>query len=331
LSEVGVGLISCGNMGRSLVTQAKDVPGCAVRCVADVVEEKARALAEEMGCDYVTDNDALLARADIDAVVVAAPNFLHREIVEQATAQKKHVFCEKPLALTTADAKAMVAAAADSGVKLMVGQVLRYISPFPYIKQLVDSGELGEPFAMQTTRIGGSWGGHYHAQWRLKRETCGGPLFEVSAHEIDYMRQILGEARRVTASMGHHVAPEIDYEDIAMLLIDFEGGGHGQLLAGHAAFLGTYDVKLFLTKGTLLCRPWPAEVRYKAAEGDEVTVAEEDLEAEPGVRREMREFVECILKDTPPTIPGEEGVRNVELAEAAGISVREGRPVDLPL
>jgi len=331
LSEIGLGLISCGNMGRSLVTHAKDVPGCSLRCVADVVEEKAKALAEEMGCDYVTDSNALLSRGDIDAVVVAAPNFLHRELVEQAAAQQKHVFCEKPLALTTADAKAMVAAAADNGVKLMVGQVLRYISPFPYIQQLVDGGELGEPFAMQTTRIGGSWGGHYHAQWRLRRETCGGPLFEVSAHEIDYMRQIMGEAKRVSAGMGRYVALEIDYEDLAMLLIDFQNGGYGQLLAGHAAFLGTYDVKLFLTQGTILCRPWPAEVRYKAADGDEVTVGEKDLEAEPGVRREMREFVECIQNDTPPTIPGEEGVRNVELAEAAGISAREGRPVDLPL
>ncbi len=331
MSEVGLGLISCGNMGKSLVTSAKDVPGCSLRCVADVVEEKAKALAEDMGCDYVTDNNALLSRADIDAVIVAAPNFLHREMVEQAAAHKKHIFCEKPLALTTADARAMVQGAAHHGVKLMVGQVLRYISPFHYIIELVDSGELGEPFAMQTTRIGGSWGGHYHAQWRLKRETCGGPLFEISAHEIDYMRQIMGEAKRVTASMGLHVAPEIDYEDTAMLLIDFENGGHGQLLAGHSAFIGVYDVKLFLTQGTILCRPWPAEVRYKVADGEEITVDEKELEAEAGVRREVREFVECILNDTPPTIPGEEGVRNVELAEAAGISARESRPVDLPL
>jgi predicted dehydrogenase len=330
MNEVRLGLISCGNMGRSLITSTTDIPGCAVSCVADVVEEKARALAEELGCAYVTNAELLMTRDDVDAVVIAAPNFLHRDLAVKAAAHGNHIFCEKPMALTKADAQAMVQAAADHGVKLMVGQVLRYIAPFPYVKRLVDGGELGEPFGMQTTRIGGGWGGHYHAAWRLKRETCGGPLYEVSSHEIDYMRQIMGEAKAVTAHLGHYVVPDIDYEDLAMLLIDF-GKGSGQLLAGHSAFLGAYDVKLFCTKGTVLCRPWPTELRYKTETGEEVLVDSAELETEPGVRREMREFVECILNDTPPTIPGEEGVRNVEIAEAARISSEEGRKVPLPL
>lgn len=331
MTEVGLGLVSCGNMGKSLITSTRDIPGCAVRCVADVVEEKARALAEEIGCSYATSSDALFARDDVDAVVIAAPNFLHRDIAVEAAAREKHIFCEKPMALTTADAKAMVQAAADHGVKLMIGQVLRYIAPFPYVKRLVDSGELGEPFSMQTTRIGGGWrGGHYDAGWRLKRETCGGPLFEISAHEIDYMRQIMGEAKAVTAHLGHYVAPEIDYEDLAMLLIEF-GTGSGQLLSGHCSFIGVYDVRIFCTKGTILCRPWPTELRYKREEGDEVLVDSAELETEPGVRREMREFIECILNDTPPTIPGEQGVRNVEIAEAAALSSRENRRISLPL
>jgi predicted dehydrogenase len=75
----------------------------------------------------------------------------------------------------------------------------------------------------------------------------------------------------------------------------------------------------------------PHGLRYKKVGEDEVVVSAEEQQAEPGVRREVREFVECILNGTDPTIPGEEGVRNVEIAEAALISSAEHRPVDLPL
>ncbi len=318
-------------MGRSLITSTRDIPDCAARCVADVDEAKAKALAEELGCHYVTDNAQLLARDDVNAVIVAAPNFLHRQIVEQVAAAGKHIFCEKPMALNKADALAMVQAAKDNGVKLMVGQVLRYIAPWHYIQSLVDRGELGKPFGMQTTRIGGGWGGGvYRASWRLKRETCGGPLFEINAHEIDFMRQIMGEATRVTAGLGRFVETEIDYEDLAMLLIEFESGGYGQLLAGHCAQLGIYEMKLYCTGGTVMAGG-PHGLQYKKAGEDAVTVPPEEQQAEPGVHREVREFVECILNDTEPTIPGEEGVRNVEIAQAALISSEEHRPVDLPL
>jgi len=318
-------------MGRSLITSAKDIPNCAARCVSDVDEAKAKALAEELGCDHVTDNAALLDREDVDGVIVAAPNFLHRAITEQVAAAGKHIFCEKPMALNKADALAMIDAAKASGAKLMIGQVLRYIAPWHYIKTLVDSGALGKPFAMQTTRIGGGWGGGvYRAGWRLKRETCGGPLFEINAHEIDFMRQIMGEAKRVSAGLGRFVETEIDYEDLAMLLIEFENGGYGQLLAGHCAQLGSYEMRLYCTEGTVLAGG-PHGLQYKQAGKDAVTVPPEEQQAEPGVRREVREFVECILNGTEPTIPGEEGVRNVEIAQAALIASEEHRPVDLPL
>ena len=93
--------------------------------------------------------------------------------------------------------------------------------------------------------------------------------------------------------------------------------------------IGVYDSRLFCTNGTVFCQP--PNMRYKKVGEDEIAVPAEELQAEPGVRREVREFVECILSNAEPTIPGEEGVRNVEIAEAALISAAEKRPVDLPL
>jgi len=318
-------------MGTGLITSTSDIPNCSVKCVCDLEEERASTLAEKLGCDAVTDAADLLARDDIDAVIIAVFNNVHRPMAEAAAAAGKHVFSEKPLALSTVDAQAMIDAADNAGVKLMVGQVLRYLPPWHYIKTLIDSGKLGKPIGMQTTRIGGGWGADYRAGWRLKRESCGGPLFEINAHEIDFMRQVMGEAKRVTAHANNFVVAEIDYEDLVMLLIEFEDGGFGQLLAGHCARIGSYDSKIFLTEGTIYTGPAPLGLRYKVGDGEEITVEASELEAEPGVKREVREFVECVLNDTEPTIPGIEGLRNVEIAQAALISADERRSVDLPL
>ena len=332
MAHVGLGLVSCGGMGTSLAQAAVGLESCRMVCVTDPVAEKATALAAQLGCDHCPDTAALLARDDVDAVIIAAPNHLHKSLALDAAAAGKHILCEKPMALNAADAQAMIGAADAASVKLMIAQVLRYLPTFAFLKELVDSGELGEPFAMQTTRIGGGWaGGGYATPWRMSRETCGGPLFEVSIHEIDFMRHILGDAEWVTAAMGHHVVPDIDYEDTALLLIGFRGGREGQLLAGHSAHLGTYDGKIFLTKGTAYFTSWPNQIRYRAEGGEEQLVDPDTLRYEPGVQREVREFVECVLNDTPPTIPGEEGLRNVEIAEAALISATDRRLVTLPL
>jgi len=174
MEKVNVALIGCGGMGASLIRAAKGVELAAVTCVADPQVERARKLAEELGCDYCADSEDVISRDDVDAVFVAAPNFLHAPMTIRAAQAGKHVFCEKPMALSTQDARQMVEAAERAGVKLMVGQVLRYIAPYVYMWDLVRSGELGEPFCMQTTRIGGSWKDTpYAGGWREQARLVG--------------------------------------------------------------------------------------------------------------------------------------------------------------
>jgi predicted dehydrogenase len=336
MDQLQIGLIGGGNMGQSL---ARGVLACEdgrIAAVADQSEDVAEAAVEEIGegeVDTYTSVGEMLERDDIRAVIVAVPNFLHAEMTRRAAEAGKHVFCEKPMALNVADARSMIDACESAGVKLMIGQVLRYLPPHVWVLDLIRSGDLGEPFGMQVSRIGGGWSGTYRAPWRLEKETCGGPLFEVSAHEIDLMRQVLGEASTVYASMDNYVTPDVDYEDFAHLVINFQGGGRGALLAGHAAKMSAYDGKIFLTGGTILFSHQTREVRW-VIEGEEpqVTSYEEAAEGyEQGVAREIREFIEAVLDDTEVTIPGSEGLRNTEIAQAAGISTASNRVVELPL
>jgi len=157
---------------------------------------------------------------------------------------------------------------------------------------------------------------------------------EIAAHEIDFMRQILGEAESVYASMDNYVNPDLDYEDFAYVLIDFRGGSRACLLSGHAGFVETYDGKIYCTEGTIFFDNKAGRVTYQR-KGDEqataLTYAETGEGYEPGVQREVREFVEAVLDDTEPTIPGIEGLRNTEIAQAAHISAADNRVVRLPL
>lgn len=332
-ARLRMGFMGAGGMGAGLATTTAELDSCRVMCVQDPILQQAQTLAERTDAEYCAHSDELLGRCDIDAVVVAAPNHLHKDLTVAAAHAGKHVFCEKPMALNVADAKQMIAACQQTGVKLMIGQVLRYISPFAWIKDFIDAGHLGEPFAMQTTRIGGHWGGGHLQNWRLRRESCGGPLFEYSAHEIDYMRQILGEACSVYAHLGNFTYPEVDYEDLGYVMINFEDDKVGCLLAGHASFMGTYDGKIFCTEGTLFFGR-PDGLSYQRAGDEEPTTVtgEETAEGyEPGVSRELREFAEAVLNDTEPTIPGEEGLRNIQVAEAAHLSWEQKGEVRLPL
>lgn len=336
MTKVRAALLGCGGMGAGLIHAAASLDICTVTCVADPQEELARKLAADLGCEFSTDASAVIARPDVDAVFIAAPNYLHPALTIEAARAGKHIFCEKPFCLQTEDGKAMVKAAQDAGVKLMVGQVLRYIPPFVFIWDLIKTGELGTPFYAQITRIGGPWRESGYTQgWRLRKDQCGGPLFEINAHEIDFMRTIMSSnVRRVFAVLQHHVDPDIDYEDTASVMMQFENGGSGTLLAGHSARLGSYDGKFYLTDGSIYFDNKTSLVTYKKGDAEPVKLAYAEAAAnypEDGVHREVREFVEAVAADTPVTIPGTEGLQNSMVAIAARISSETGQAVDLPL
>ncbi|MFW5868155.1 MAG: Gfo/Idh/MocA family protein [Armatimonadota bacterium] len=336
MDQLQIGLIGGGNMGKSLAGGVAACEDGRIAAIADPSDGVAEAAAEEIGegdIDTYTSVSEMLERDDIQAVIVAVPNFLHADVTRRAAEAGKHVFCEKPMALKVADARSMIDACESAGVKLMIGQVLRYNPPFVWMIDRIRSGDFGEPFGMQVTRIGGGWGGKYLAPWRLEKETCGGPLFEINAHEIDFMRQVMGEAETVYAAMDNYVTPEVDYEDFVHMIVNFQSGGKGALLGGHSAKMGSYDGKIFLTEGTIMFSNKQREVHWVAAgEEPRTTTYEEAGEGyEPGVQREIREFVEAVLDDTEVTIPGSEGLRNTEIAQAAGISAASNRVVELPL
>ncbi|MBD3175674.1 MAG: hypothetical protein GF320_10875, partial [Armatimonadia bacterium] len=301
-------------------------PAAKVVAVCDIVEEKRKGLGAELGADPVPSSTDLVGREDVDAVIVATPNYLHARHTIEAAEAGKHVFSEKPMALQVEDCTAMIEACKKAGVKLMVGQVLRYIGAFRLIAETARKGDIGEVASVAITRTGQPNYGGLSTEWRDKDETSGGVLFEVNVHEMDFMRTLLGEPEEVYSAAAKFIPQsDGDYEDLHSVTARFEGGKVGQLLAGNSSPSGTYSGLVSGSLGEILFGRWDAITLRRFGEEPR------ELAAPTGgpspVAEELGGFVSAVLDDHEPPVPGEEGRRSIAYARAAVMSSREGRPV----
>lgn len=329
METLGVGLISCGVMGSDLARNLVKIQRARLIAVCDEIEDAAKKLAAELDVPHETEYRRLLARRDLDAVIIASPCFLHREMVEAAAAAGKQIYCEKPLGLNVADCNAMIAATKNARVKLMVGHVLRYHPQQRRIKEWVASGELGAPTCMSVHRLGGGWSGVWAKHWRNQRAQCGGVLLEVNIHEIDWMRWVCGDVVRVQAIGKNFISPNLDYEDIILLTMQFANGAFGLLHSSIASAQGGYGGQLDLVEGSIsFPQLWGNTlVVSKTAAKEKITL--ELPKTDPPVQQELTDFVESVLNDRQPPITGADGRAAVAIAEAAYQSIATGKPVAL--
>ena len=315
---------------KTLVSESRAEVAALCDCDPEALAE-ARALLPGPVAEFSAYAD-MLAAGGLDGVVVATPQEHHVPMSIQGLEAGCHVFCEKPMGFTVRQCQSAIDAAARAGKELMIGQVLRYINPYQFVMETAQSGDLGKPLAMRTSRTSGPWG-TWRKDWRLKRATCGGMLYEVNVHEIDLMLNILGEAQEMTASGLHAPGSEVDYEDFITAQIRFQDGVIGSITSACCDFVGRNGGEVFLDNGSIYYDSFCKEV-HLCKQGEEKQVIPYDEVApgaEGGVARELREFTETCLGEHPATISGEEGLRAVQICEAAYLSVAEGRPVALPL
>ncbi len=334
MGTLGVGLIGCGGMGRSLGTQLVQLESARLLGVADPNPEATERLSKELNAPGYASAEELLDQPGIDAVIIASPGFAHRSLAELAASRGKQIFLEKPMATNTADCDAITAAVERAGVTLMIGQVLRYYPTWSKIIELVDAGEIGQPWAVSVTRLGSGWTG-WSVPWRNSLEQSGGLLMEVNAHEIDFICRLCGDVERVYAEADHYGTEDpSDYPNQYYVSLRFRSGATGALHATTVSTMNDMSGRIQGSEGTILYTDGfggdNARLRWKRRDGEERRLALSDISVEQPVRKELRLFVESVLNGTPPPITAAEGRRNVAIAEAAYESARTGQPVLFP-
>jgi len=333
MSQIKTALIGCGNMGKSLISQLQTIEGAQLVAGADLFEASRDAFAQEYTVPVFSSLADAFDAVDIDAVIVAVPNDGHAPATVEAARAGKHVFCEKPMALTLSDCQAMIDACDQANVKLQIGQVLRYLAGFAKAIEMTRAGDIGAPLHGSICRYGpprAEWG---NKTWRDDPTKVGHNIFEVSVHEIDFMRCIFGKPVAVS---GWDISfnPESPlWAKATTGVVEFESGGICSLVEGNFNAFGRTEVELSGTEGAIRFH-WGKDFAYKSLTGkSEIDATGEEVGAglEDGRRRELREWIEAIASDTPPTIPGAEGMANIEIALAILASSERGARLELPL
>lgn len=332
-------LVGCGDFGRFIGRFADGLPRMSLAALCDSGEQSLALAREEVSSKvpaFATLEECLSQAGDaIDAVMLATPNGAHCAQAVAAAEAGKHVFCEKAMAIDTAECWRMVDAAQAAGVRLVVGHKRRLRPPFARARELALSGQLGEPVAMQLS----TWH-HYPniAQWWTERDRCGGLLHRVGVHDVDFMRAVLGDVELVTALGVGDVTGEADYDECLTMSMRFRSGAIGSLQAGFRFgplhFRESCAPWIQCTKGGIRVAMFTDHIDvYWGPDRDHLRQERfDDLGHEAAYRAELLGFADWILDGKTPVLSWEEGLRCVEVMEGAYRSAsRNGQPVSLPL
>ncbi len=207
VKQVGVAMIGCGGIalqnhlpGFALCPQARVVALC--DCNPAVLE---RAKSQTGIAAAFADWQDVLKRPDVDAVVIATPNFTHAPIALAAIAAEKHVMCEKPIAMNLTEAKQMLTAAEAAGIVHMTAFTYRFVPAMRYMTHLVKSGFIGQPYHFRAQRFQ-DWGDRNLAWRQVKKLAATGELGDMLSHRIDFAHLLVGPMARLVARMTRRAA-----------------------------------------------------------------------------------------------------------------------------
>ena len=317
------GVVGLGGYSNAIAKAAEAVDGLELALCFTRTESKRREFEEKYGARAVTSYEEVVASDEIDAVILTTPNFVHAEQTEIAAAAGKHVFCEKPIANTIADADRIVRACEDAGVVLAVGNQARREGVFRGMKEIVDSGEWGRALMAETHHCGRlKWPAD---NWRWKRDLCPGPMVHLGVHKLDVLLYLFGPAKRVTALGRRMIKDEIETNDIELAAIEFESGMTAQVVSSY--IMQTASLNVYFEKATLRYPGWQAHIDMKNEETWEFSKLE--CPKVNAIAEELADFAKCVLGGGRPEVTGVEGRAALALAVAIEQSAAEGRPVEV--
>ena len=343
-NPVGFGILGSGNMARvygdALATQTDGG-----RLVAVALGSRAAPLAAEFGADVEASAERLVARPDVDVVVIATPHSTHLPLALEAAAAGKHVYLEKPMALDVAECDQIIDACAKSGVLLTVAKQTRHMEMSMRAKQYIDEGRIGEILFLRPMSVTPGAGIINVPQTWPNDPREGDAFLDWGAHACDAIRWFSGaEPVRVYADYENFTGttPEsptalvqirLSSKAIAQIVLCYEIGPSG---------LGTRRNNQYQIVGTEGSIFWDLD-RVELVTGDRDEHVWElpswtlpdfkprDPRRIGNTARQLDNFIAAVRSGTVPDITGVDGRAAIEMTQAARLSAQTGRAVNLPL
>jgi len=322
MDKLKVGIIGCGYIGgvhASLLARDERV---SVASVHDVAGDRAEKLALSVGADVARGVDELIER--VDAVYIATPNTKHTALALSAVEAGKHVFCEKPMATSISDARAIHDTASGGKSVFQVGHNRRFAPVYVALKQLLAES------APHSAHVKMNRGELLKPDWVGDPGVTGGFLYETPIHMFDMMRFLFGEVVALDAVGSSHEYAETD--DFSVLL-RFESGMHATLgTSADASWLFPFErIEVFGNHRTFVTREMESICVSEALDGDYNTRSMHQLSKEEkwGYAQEDRAFVYSVLDGAPVAVTAFDGFKSVELVDACYRAVKTGERTTL--
>ena len=334
---IKVGVVGCGYWGPNLIRNLRQITDCTLKVICDMSEQRLKHM-RKLHHDVATTNDfqELLQDVELDAIVVATPVRFHFEMAKAALLAGKHVFVEKPLARTVAEAEELVALADQNGLTLMVGHTFLFSPAVRRMKEIIDSGDIGDVQYISARRLNlGLFQKDINVAWDL------------APHDISIILHLLDEKPSSVSCQGSsHVNRNI--EDVTMMYLTFKKNRCAfiqnswldpkkvrQMTVVGSRRMIVYDdteplekLKIYDTRVEVPPHYDSfAEFQYSYHYGDSyVPYIKQD---EP-LKLECQHFIDCIRGESTPITGGKAGLEVVRILEASSISLRQqGQAVSL--
>lgn len=344
--QVKVGIIGLGFMGTTHFGIYGQNAKARVTAVADVDPAKRqgdiRAVVGNIGggdnstpldfsgINAYADGLELIRDPQVELVDICVPVSLHKQFALAAIAAGKAVLCEKPLARTSADAREIAAAAETSGARFMVGMCVRYWPEYRHAAEQIRSGKAGRIRSATFKRVSPDIDGNGWQNWFMNSALSGGAILDLHLHDVDFVRQLMGMPRAVTAFGAKGIRSRTGGVDHVMAVFDY---GDGRLVTAEGGWAPAKGTPFEMSFQIVCDR---MTLRF-AADGYSVIhedgTVEKPQPAVPGLPTgwhvEIDEFLDAILAGHTPRMPLDEVADAICLVEAEQQSIDEGRTITI--
>jgi UDP-N-acetyl-2-amino-2-deoxyglucuronate dehydrogenase len=337
------GFVGAGEIAVESATAVAEAPHASLSAVFDVDTGLAADLAGRHGARAAPTLDALVTDGDVDAVYVGVPHAFHRETALRAAAAGKHVFVEKPMGVSVADARAIVDGCAERAVACGVAFVVRWAPAYAGARELVTSGAIGEVTGFRITYRGdkpasywtGGWSGRASGDWRMHWQSAGGGVLLMNTiHDLDAILWLAGlDIVRVQGAIATVSGPG-EVEDVGLAVLEATNGAVGSIEALAAVPGGEppgarWVNRVYGTEGQILLpTPWGVDglAVFRRDDGWSEVRPEQPVEARASA---FEAFAAAVLAGAEPPVPGRDGLRASAVVHAIYDAARSHEPVEV--
>lgn len=314
MKRLGVGVIGTGFWGKNHARVYKELAETELIATCDIDPQRAKAIAEQFGVKPYTSAEKMLKNKDIEALSICTWSTSLANTAMKALKAGKHVLVEKPMATNAKQAQQLLETAQKQGLHLTVGFLMRFIPGLQYIRKAVKEKTLGNPVCANAKRV---------SQWP-ERIGDVGVVKDTAIHDLDIMRYVFDEDPvAVYAKMGS--MRHRRFEDYAQIMLTFDGGKSAFI---ESNWLTPYKTRLLTVTGSEAIMKLDYITQELTVESASETVQPRTAWQEP-LKLELQHFAKCVTEREKPLITGTDGLKALQIAEAAMESSATGKAVKL--